>query len=101
MVLYHLKDIGSLWMTINTFGIHQCTVSKTLHEVSCAVSKHLSPEHLHLPSTKEEMQSKVVEFETKFGMVQAFGCVDGNHIPFRRPVTDSQDYYKQFYSLNV
>ena len=36
-------------------------------------------------------------------MVQAFGCVDGTHIPIRRPIIDSQDYfnYKQFYSLNV
>ena len=103
MTLYYLKDTGSLWMTANTFGIHQCTVSKTLREVCSAVSKHLSPEYLHLPSTKEEMYSKVAEFETKFGMVQAFGCIDGTHIPIRRPVTDSQDYinYKQFYSLNV
>ena len=90
-------------MTANTFGIHQCTVSKTLHEACRAVSKHLCPEYLYLPSTKEEMQSKVAEFETKFGIVQAFGCIDGTHIPIRRPVTDGQDYfnYKQFYSLNV
>ena len=59
VTLYYLKDTGSLWMTANTFGIHQCTVSKTLHEVCRAVSKHLSPEYLHLPSTKEEVQSKV------------------------------------------
>ena len=30
MVLYYLKDTGSLWMTPNAFGVHQCTVSKTL-----------------------------------------------------------------------
>ena len=29
MVLYYLKDTWSLWMTSNSFGVHQCTVSKT------------------------------------------------------------------------
>ena len=30
ITLYYLKYTSSLWMTANTFGIHQCTVSKTL-----------------------------------------------------------------------
>ena len=49
------------------------------------------------------MRAKVAEFETQFGMVQAFGSVDGTHIPIRRPVVDSQDYfnYKQFFSISV
>ena len=36
-------------------------------------------------------------------MIQAFGCIDGTHIPIKRPIVDSQDYfnYKQFFSLNV
>ena len=49
------------------------------------------------------MRAKVAEFETQFGMVQAFGSVDGTHIPIRRPVVDSQDYFndKQFFSISV
>ena len=49
------------------------------------------------------MREKVSEFEITFGMIQAFGCIDGTHIPIKRPLTDSQDYfnYKQFFSLNV
>ena len=36
-------------------------------------------------------------------MVQAFGCIDGTHIPIKRPVKDPQDCfcYKGYYSLNV
>ena len=36
-------------------------------------------------------------------MVQAFGCVDGNHIPIPKAFIDSQDYFNdnQFYSLKV
>jgi len=49
------------------------------------------------------MHRKVSEFELKFGMTQAFGCIDGTHIPIKTPTTDSHDCfcYKQYYSLNV
>ena len=49
------------------------------------------------------MLSKISESEAKFGMTQAFGCVDGTHIPLKAPTVHSQDYYnyQQFYSLNV
>ena len=33
----YLKETGSLWMTGNAFFIHQCTVSKTIIEVSNAI----------------------------------------------------------------
>ena len=103
ITLYYLKDTGSLWMTANTFGIHQCTVSKTVSCVCSAICKNLGPKYLHLPRDKEEMRQKVSEFELKFGMIQAFGCIDGTHIPIKRPVRNSQDYfnYKQFFSLNI
>lgn len=36
-------------------------------------------------------------------MHQAFGCIDGTHIPILRPIEHSQDYfcYKQYFSFNV
>ena len=36
-------------------------------------------------------------------MIQAFGCIDGTHIPIKCPKQSSQDYfcYKQYHSLNV
>ncbi|KAK6178070.1 hypothetical protein SNE40_012903 [Patella caerulea] len=49
------------------------------------------------------MQVKTAAFEVKFGMTQAFGCVDGTHIAIKRPVENSQDYFchKNFFSVNV
>lgn len=90
-------------MTANMFGIHQCTVSKVVLEVCDAITKHLGPEHIHLPRTSEEMHRKVSQFELNFGMIQAFGCIDGSHVPIKTPSTDYDDYfcYKQYYSLNV
>ena len=103
VTLYYLKDTGSLIMTANAFGIAVCTVSAVVVEVSSAISKMLGPKYLHLPVNENEMRKKVCEFETKFGMLQAFGCIDGTHVPILRPVKDPQDYfcYKMFHSLNV
>ena len=49
------------------------------------------------------MKVKVSEFECKFGMKQAFGCIDGTHKPILRPHKNSQEYYdyKNFLSLSV
>ena len=103
LTLYYLKDTGSLAMTANTFGIAINTASVIIAEVCTAISKNLGPKYIHMPRNHEEMRNKVSEFETKFGMIQAMGCIDGTHIPIKRPVKNLQDYfcYKQFYSLNV
>ena len=93
VTLYYLKDTGSLWMTANTFGIHQCTVTKTVIEVCKAINKILGPKYLFLPKTVDEMREKVSEFESKFGMIQAFGCIDGTHVQIKIPMKDSQDYF--------
>ena len=49
------------------------------------------------------MQRKVSEFETRFGMTQAYGCIHGTHLPLKRPPQNSQDYFcnKQYFSLNI
>ena len=59
LTLYYLKDTGSMCMTANRFGIHQCTVSKVVLEVCDATTKYLGPEYIHLPRTAEQMQRKV------------------------------------------
>ena len=103
ITLYYLKDTGSLRMTANTFGIHVCTASKTIHDVCEAISYHLGPKYIKLPQNEEQMREKIAEFEAKYGFIQAFGCIDGTHIPIKRPQENSQDYYcyKGFFSLNV
>ena len=90
-------------MTANTFGIHVCTVSKTIYEVCRAISFQLGPKYIKLPQNKKQMQKNIAEFEAKYGCIQAFGCIDGTHIPIKRPQENSQDYYcyKGFFSLNV
>ena len=102
LTLYFLKDTGTLGMTANTFGVAINTASSIITEVCEVISEKIGPKYVHLPKSKESMQRKVSEFEAKFGMTQAFGCVDGTHIPIKCPAENSQDFfcYKQ-YSLNV
>ena len=71
--------------TANTFGINQFTLTKVITEVCSG------------------MLSKKSEFEAKFGITQACGCIHGTHIPLKAPKVNSQDYYnyKQFYLLNI
>ena len=90
-------------MTANTFGIHQCTVSKVIHEVCSALRNKLGAQYIYLPKTVPEMERKVAQCELKFGMIQGFGYIDGTHIPIKTPLENSQEYfnYKQFHSLNV
>ena len=91
-------------MTANTFGIHQCTVSKTIIKVSNAINSIMGPQFLHLPKSVNDMQETVSEFEQKlFGIIQAFGCIDGTRIQIKRPTENSRDYfcYKQYFSLNI
>ena len=80
VTLYYLKDMGSMATTANTFGIAINTASCLIHQVCNTISN---------------------VYKAKFGMVQAFGCIDGTHVPIKRPVKDPQDYYcyKGFYLL--
>ena len=90
-------------MTANSFGIHISTASKTIHNVCNAISQVLGPKYLKLPKNESEMRKEISEFEVMFGTPEAFGCIDGKHIPILRPIDNSQDYfcYKMFFSLNV
>ena len=76
---------------------------KFVWQVCLAICKNLGPQYIRLPKTREEMRKKVSEFEAKVGMIQAFGFIDGTHIPTKCLLEISRDYfcYKQYYSLYV
>ena len=101
--LYYLKDQGSYRMTCNSFGISLPCLSKTVRSVCSAINTALGPEILRLPRDTNEMTNLISMFENRFGFPQAFGCLDGTHIPIRQPIENNQDYfcYKMKYSLNV
>ena len=103
ITLYYLKDCGTLSMTANSFGIATNTALAAINEICNAIVLYVGPTYLHIPKTNQEMKVNISEFETKFGMTQAFGCIDGTHISIVCPSEHDHDYfcYKQFHSLNV
>ena len=76
---------------------------KKIVDICKAINAILGPDCLHVPRSEIDMRKIASEFELKFGMPQAFVCIDGTHIHIKRPIENSQDYYnyKQFFSLNV
>ena len=58
---------------------------------------------IKLPATEQEMIKLVSKMENKFGFPQAFGCVDGTHIPILSPRENPHDYfsYKMKHTLIV
>ena len=64
-------------MTANSFGIATNTASAVINKVCNAIVLYVGPKYLHLPKTNQEMKEKISDFETKFGMTQTFGCIDG------------------------
>ena len=103
MTLYFLKDQGSLSKTANAFGVAICTVSVVVRKVCRVLTKHLGAIYIKLPSSEQEMRQEIKQMENKYGFPQAFGCVDGTHIPITQPSENPHDYfsYKMKYTLNV
>ena len=79
------------------------TASAVINEVCNAIVLYVGPKYLHLLKTDQEVKEKISEFETKFGMIQAFGCIDGNHIPIACASKHSHEHfcYKQFHLLSL
>ena len=78
-------------------------LSRTVKAVCTCIKDVVGPQYLKLPKDVDEMKTLISLFETRFGFPQAFGCLDGNHIPLRQPIENSQAFfcYKMKYSLHL
>lgn len=74
-------------------------VSKIAREVSRAITIHLGPDYIKLPSTVPEVE----ELVNAHGFPQCIGAIDGTHIDIKQPRVDSTAYLnrKSRFSLNV
>ena len=101
--LYIFWRIHDLWSWEPTyFGTALSTASKIIYEVCKATTEHLGSKKIRLPRKDNEIIQKTSEIESKYGMIQAFGCIDDTHVPTLRHIENFQGYYcKMFFSLNV
>lgn len=110
VMLYYLKDTGTIWMTANTFGIHQCTVYRIVLQVYSAVSTHLCPKYIHLSRTEDEMRVKVSSRQNS-GWYRRWGALMEPMFPsddqklIRKIVLITKNYsrsvFKQYVMLRV
>ena len=90
-------------MTANTFGVALCTTFVVIRKVCYVLAYRCGPKYIKMPTTEQEMLVIVNKMESKHGFPQAFGCVDGTHIPILSPSENPHDYfsYKMKHTLNV
>ena len=84
IILYCLKDQGSMKMTVNSFWIARCTVGRVVEEICTLISENTGPSFTVFPSEKNDALNATSWFLQKFGFPQVIGCVDGTHIPIKQ-----------------
>ncbi|XP_077384014.1 uncharacterized protein LOC144022774 isoform X2 [Festucalex cinctus] len=75
------------------FGIGISTVCHCVHNFCTAVEKVLLAEVIRLPC-KNKLEDMAAHFQTKWGLPQCVGAIDGSHIPIIRP----EEYHTEYFN---
>ena len=101
--LYYLSDEGRIRKTANAFGLSCQVISVIIRRVCIAITVHLGPKYIKLPSTEVEVKEAVAKFSHCHRFPQCLGAIDCTHVDIKQPSANSTDYInrKHRYSLNV
>jgi hypothetical protein len=100
--LYHITQGAPYTLVSNQFGCGKTSVSKIVGEVSKAIVQNLSQQYIHFSSHEDALRT-MQAWQRQSQIPGIVACMDGCHIPIRRPCYSGATYYnrKCFYSLNV
>ncbi|XP_022796273.1 protein ANTAGONIST OF LIKE HETEROCHROMATIN PROTEIN 1-like [Stylophora pistillata] len=103
VTLYYLSDEGRYRKVANAFGISRSSVSIIVRRVCAAISEYLGPSYVRLPTSEQEVQELVSQFNVYHGFPLCMGAVDGTHILIKEPTENASDYInrKGYTSINV
>ncbi|XP_043213620.1 protein ANTAGONIST OF LIKE HETEROCHROMATIN PROTEIN 1-like [Amphibalanus amphitrite] len=90
MALYNLASNMEYRVTANQFGSHKTTVRKHLLGFCSAVVECMA-DYIQLPSAAEAIEI-ARRWEAKWSFPQAYGAIDGTHIPITAPSDGFRDY---------
>ena len=100
VTLYKLATNVEYRTLSHLFGLGKSTVCTIVIETCQVIASQLLTKYVTIP--KDNKLEEVVQgFEALWGFPQAFGAIDGSHIPITKPQESASDYYnrKGFYSL--
>ena len=95
-----IRELQLLWrLATNTdyrtishlFGISRASVSVIVEEFCSAVTSHLAPKHIKIP-TGNELNKLSPSSKQNGHFPQSMGAVDGSHTPMKAPVNFHADY---------
>ena len=89
---YYLSDEGRLRRVVNAFGLSRSCCSIIVRRVSSAVTTHLGPLYIKLPTIETCVKEKVTKFYQTFSVPQCLGAIDGTHIEIKQQLLNSSDY---------
>jgi hypothetical protein len=104
--LYYCAHGTSLRCVGQQFGVAHNTASEILSDVALAIVKNMKSRYL-LPNLDKVSFGNPNILAAKFSAIhripQCIGCIDGCHIPIKRPSIKGEFYFnrKSFYSFNI
>ena len=101
ITLWCLATCSEYRTIAHLFGVSRSAVCLIVHETCIAITSILQKKYIEFPMATERRADVVRGFQSRWGLMQCLGSIDGCHIPVMPPALNHTDYYnrKGWYSI--